>query len=177
MENQGTTKVVKVNLPGGSQETATKVAGTGKGVIGHEEKTNRQVAKDTKEEKERKSRMETECRNKGNAKPKSRSGSVRTKPSGAGSVTLCAPLPPPLVKKFNTMSGGKVVLPGPTPSHTSESSSAELRKWREPQMTGLGSPYSHATPSTTGGVVMAGGTRGTRFWYPLQTCHLRYPRG
>ncbi len=48
MENQGTTKVVKVNLPGGSQETATKVAGTGKGVIGHEEKTNRQVAKDTK---------------------------------------------------------------------------------------------------------------------------------
>ena len=45
MENS---KVVKVNLPGGSQEKATKVAGTGKGEIGHEEKTNRQVAKDTK---------------------------------------------------------------------------------------------------------------------------------
>ena len=45
MENS---KVVKVNLPGGRQEKATKVAGTGKGEIGHEEKTNRQVAKDTK---------------------------------------------------------------------------------------------------------------------------------
>ena len=121
--------VVKVNLPGGSQEKATKVAGTGKGVIRHKEKTNRQVAKDTKLEKEeRKSRKETDCRNKGNAKPKSRSGSVRTKPSGAGSVTLCAPLPPPLVRKLNTMSVGKVVLPGPTPSHTGVSSSAELRE-------------------------------------------------
>ena len=93
MENS---KVVKVNLPGGSQKKATQVAGTGKGEIGHEEKTNRQVVKDTKEEKEgRKSREETDCRNKENAKPKSRSGSVRTKPSGVRSVALHSTTPTP----------------------------------------------------------------------------------
>ena len=120
--------------------------------------------KDDKKKEERKSREETDRRNKGYAKPKSRSGSTRTQPktaSGARSVTThCAPLPPPLVRKLNTMSGKKIVpsLSGPT-GNTSSSSFAELRKWQETQMTGLGIPTSNATPGTIGGVVMVGGTQ------------------